>query len=227
MHQAPPTTIHCPDFSNDPYDWAARLPGASIRIMNTKIGDEDQEWPMLFIKGLIKRPIQKPVGTSNNSVFILSRPGITNTFTHPFFTKLSEELRLMMLQYLDLTSRLALKLTCVQLWNFVDDHFNRPWVARGGDYFPRSALLDVTQAEHWDIFATQNLLGCSKCHLLRHSSKFDDQQAAAGVANRLCMRERGHGSWAETNRITIKGQHFGDPRCSPLLLEAYDPKYHN
>ena len=228
MHHASSITVHCSNFSNNSYEWAACLSETSIRMMKTEVEDENEEkWSMLFIKFLIKKSIKKSIDISINSIFILSRSEITNAFTHFFFTKLDEKLRLMMLQSLNLTSRLILKLTCVRLWNFVDDHFNRSREAREGEYLLRSALLNVRQTEHWNIFATQNLLDCFKCHVLRDSSKFDDKQIAAELNNRLCMRDRGHDSWTEINKIIIKNQHFEDSHCFTFLLETYDSKHHD
>ena len=228
MHHASSITVHCSNFNNNSYEWTACLSKASIKMMKTKVEDENEKkWSMLFIKFLIKKSIKKSIDTSINSIFILNRSEITNAFTHLFFIKFDEKLRLMMLQSLNLTSRLILKLTCVRLWNFVDDHFNRSREARKRRYLFRNALLNVRQTKHWNIFATQNLLDCFKCHVLRDNFKFDDKQIVVELNNKLCMRDKKHDSWAKINKIIIKNQHFEDSHCFTFLFETYDSKHHD
>ena len=74
MHHASSITIHCSNFNNNSYEWAACFSETSIRMMKTKIENENEKkWSMLFIKFLIKTSIKKSIDISINYIFIFNK----------------------------------------------------------------------------------------------------------------------------------------------------------
>ena len=85
MHHASSITIHCQNFNNNLYKWATCFSEISIRMMKTKIENENKKkWSMLFIKFLIKKSIKKSIDISINFIFVFNRSKITNVFIHFF-----------------------------------------------------------------------------------------------------------------------------------------------
>ena len=212
---------YCSKFYDNSEVWTIEMSDCVVTFIYKHL-----KWSMLMMRSLIKKFVLKFEMTIQNVTLnaIISR--IQNNFAHSLFA-LFNETHLLIIDNLDLTIKLTLKIICVRFWNLIKMNFKR-----FKDFVFKRQILDVSVVEKWNLFETQKLLKCTKCHLLRRRFFFDDEQTNDQTKSKLCMRKNEHETWYEKNKIIFNEQQFeithcNYSRCNSIFLKSYDFTFHD
>ena len=212
---------YCSKFYDNFEVWAIEMSDCVVTFIYKHL-----KWSMLMMKSLIRKFVLKFEMTAQNVTLNATISRIQNNFAHSLFA-LFNETHLFIIDNLDLTIKLTLKIICVRFWNLVKTNFKRL-----RDFVLKRQVLDVNVVEKWSMFETQRFLECTKCHLLRRRFFFDDEQAENQTKNKLCIRKNEHETWYEKNKIIFNEQQFEDThcnysRCNSIFLKSYDFTFHD